>query len=148
MKARPPRIAILFIGLVLIFTLINLLRLALAWQTWEVFAGRMSVSPAFLALSGLVWSLVGLCLATALWFGLRLAPLAASLTLVAYSLYFWVTRLAPPGHTGRNSNGLFLLGANLFVLAWSLWVFTRPKVRMFYGQVDSIGEEHEQRSEN
>ena len=148
MKVRRPRIVTLFVGLVLCFSAVNLLRFVLAWQTWELFAGQMWVSPAFLAVSGLVWFVVGLGVAAALWFGLHWAPLAAGAALVVYSVYFWAARLVPPGFTGRNSNGLFVFGVNVLVLAWAVWVYTRPKVRIFYGLLDVSGEEDEQRPEN
>jgi hypothetical protein len=147
-KVRRPGFVTLVVGLGLIFTALNWLRLVLAIQNWDVVAGRMVISPAFLAISGLIWGLVGLGLAAALWLGKPWAPLAACMVALIYSAYYWAIRLVPPGYTGRNANWPFALGANLLVLAWMVWSFSRPKVKSFYGPRDLNGEKYEHRSEN
>jgi hypothetical protein len=147
-KVRRPDFVTQVVGLVLIFTALSWLRMVLAIQNWDVLVGRMVISPAFLAISGLIWGLAGLGLAAALWFRQPWAPLVACIVALVYSAYFWAIRLVPPGFTGRNGNWPFALGANLLVLAWMFWSFSRPKVKSFYDPRDHIGEENEHRSEN
>jgi hypothetical protein len=132
----------LFALLVLTFAVLNLLRLIQSIQKWDLLAGYLPISPAYLLLSGLLWVVVGVPLAWGLWRGWRLAYYLSPVVLLGYSLYVWADRLLLSGYPERLDNWLFVAILNLAILAWSLWVLTRPRAMAYFG------EKHEQKPEN
>lgn len=142
MKRRRPFGVTLLAWSVLIVTVINLTRLALALQNWDFLVELLPISPLYQALSGLFWGLIGLPLLWGLWQGKNWAPIYWGLALLAYSVYYWADRLLLPGYEGRNINWPFALGVNLFLLVWSLWVLSHPKASNYFGVM------HEREPEN
>ncbi|MBN1145668.1 MAG: hypothetical protein JXA78_00320 [Anaerolineales bacterium] len=142
MKVRRPCGVTLLVWLVIIVAAMNLARLALALQNWDFLAGLLPISPLYQVVSGALWSLVSLPLFWGLWRGKKWAPLYWRWALLAYSMVYWVDRLLLPSYPGRNINWPFVLGVNLFLLVWSLWVLSRPKARDFFGVM------HERKPEN
>jgi hypothetical protein len=141
-KPRRPLSVTLLAGLVLIVAVVYFTRLARAILEWEFLLNLLPISPAYLAVSGLVWSVVFTCLAWGIWRGRAWALRWCWLALFAFSLYYWLDRLFMPGYPGRNTNWPFSLGANLLVLAWSGWVLSRPKARSFFGERYERGSEN------
>ena len=125
--------------MVFIATIVNLLRLGLSLYNWEVLAGLFSSTssqpwlPVYLAISGLVWGSLGLPLTLGLWKGKSRTPYLYLAALVAYSLYYWLDRMFLAGYPQRNYNWPFALTVNLLILLYSLWTFTRPRIRLFFG---------------
>ena len=121
--------------LVLIFAVVNLLRLIQALKSWEFLAGLLPISPAYLAISGLVWSTIGLPLVLAIWYGARWAPGLTRLTIMVYTLYYWVDRLLMPSYPGRNANWPFMAVVSVIILVWAYWVLSRINTREFFGEM-------------
>src|SRR4030042_4223594 len=71
--SRPASVTILAIG-VLIITVINLVRLILSIRDWEFLASWPGVSPLYITLTGLIWTLTGLILLWGLWREKNWAP--------------------------------------------------------------------------
>jgi len=129
--SRPWSVTLLALAVLSIATL-NLLR------CWQAFAQRhflselLSISPMYLALSGLFWGLMGLPLFWSLWKGKNWAPRLALSASVAYSLYYWVDRLLlKMGVTYGNIP--FTLIANLAILGLIYWILSRKKAITFFG---------------
>ncbi len=61
------------------------------------------------------------------------------MALLAYSLYIWADRLLLSGYPERQDNWPLIAVLNIVILAWSLWVLTRPKAMAYFG------EKHEQK---
>lgn len=141
-RSRRPSGVTLFALLVLTFAVLNLLRLVQAIQKWELLATFLPISPAYLLLSGLLWAVVGFPLAWSVWRGWRLAYYLSPVALLGYSLYVWTDRLVLSGYGERQENWPFVLCLNILILAWSVWVLTRPRTMAFFG------EKHEQKPEN
>jgi hypothetical protein len=133
-KPRRPLGVTLFALLVLTFAVLNLLRLVQAIQKWDLLAGFLPITPAYLVLSGLLWTVLGFPLALGLWRGWRLAYLLSPVALLGYSLYLWADRLLLSGYRERQGNWLFVAGLNILILAWSFWVLTRPKAMAYFGE--------------
>jgi hypothetical protein len=118
-KSRPFLVTLLALAVLSIAGL-SLLRLALAVQQWQFLAGYAELSPAYLALSGLL----GFVLATPLFIGLwrwqpwsrRAAPAFA----IGYALYFWLDRLLLH-RASPHENWPFLAIVSLTALAFTFW---------------------------
>ena len=130
--SRPFSVTLL-IGVVLIFTGLNLLRLVLTIQSWQFLDSLLPISPWYLALTGLVWSLLGCALIWGLWRGLAWAPAAARLISGIYVLYYWIDRLFATHRVGLEASWPFTLVFCLLILIWIFWTFTRRKARNYFG---------------
>lgn len=131
--ASRPFSVTLLIGVVLIFTGLNFLRLVLTIQSWKFLASILPVSPWYLALTGLVWSLVGCALIWGLWRRRAWAPVATRMISGIYVLYYWIDRLFVSHRTSLEANWPFTLAFCLLILIWIFWVFTWRKVRNYFG---------------
>ena len=128
---RPWGVTLLCVA-VLIVAGMNLARLAQAVREWQYLEKLLPISPAYLAVTGLVWGALGLLAAWrmgqgqawARWFGLAY--------IVAFSAYYWIDRLFLPGYPGRNSNWAFSAGLNLFLIVWSVFTLIQPKAKQFF----------------
>ena len=118
----------------LIFTGLQWLRLAGALADWAFLASLpLRVPVAYLALSGLVWGLVG----TAILWGLALrrawAPRATRLAFVVYALYYWLDRLWLAAKGPQNANWPFAFLITVIALAWVFPLFSLTGVRAYFG---------------
>jgi len=117
---------------VLIVAGMNLARLAQAVREWNYLESLLPVSPAYLAVTGLVWGVLGLLAAWRMWQGQLWSRWFGLAFIVAFSAYYWIDRLFLPGYPGRNANWMFSAGLNLLVIAWSALTLTRPKVKRYF----------------
>jgi hypothetical protein len=46
----------------------------------------------------------------------------------------WADRLLLSGYSERQENWPFVAALNILILAWSLWVLTRPRARAYFGE--------------
>jgi hypothetical protein len=141
LDSRPLSVTLLIV-LVLIFTGLNLLRLILTIQSWKFLASLLLVSPWYLALTGLVWFLLGCALIWGLWLGRAWAPVATKLISGIYVLYYWIDRLFAAHQAGLDAGWPFTLGVCLVILVWIFWTFTRQKIRNYFGAYHEHGLEH------
>ncbi len=134
-KSKRPFSVTLVALAVLTFAVIHLVRLVDAILQWDFLKGLEGVPVAYIALSGLLWALVGLPLAWGLWRGKRWAPIAARIALPAYLLYAWIDRIfianAEITMSG-DSAWPFMAGATLVSMALLFWNLSRAKARAFY----------------
>jgi len=128
---RPLSVTLLALG-VLTIAGFNLIRFFQAIQLWGFLSEFPTVSPPYLAASGLIWGAAGLALAWGLWRGYALARLFTFIFAVAYTLYYWIDRLwvSSPGF---SANLPFSAGLNLILLLVTAWILTRPRARSFFG---------------
>ena len=132
---RPFPVTVLTV-LVLIMTSINLIRFTQALVQWRFLSTLPRVSPAYLAGSGLFWSLIGLPLAWGLWRGHSIAPKAARIVSLAYILYYWLD-LAFLMNAGENFvNWPFAAGMTTVLLVSIFWVLSRPRSKAYFGEVN------------
>ncbi len=129
-----PFIVTLLIVEVLILTGLNGFRSLEAFRYWDLLSSiSMSVSPTYLAVSGLVWTLIGSALFLILWRGLPIAPNLLRIFAVIYGLYYWIDRWLL---TVLNSNERwpFALLITTFGIALPFIGLTRPKVSTFFSR--------------
>jgi len=135
-----------------IVTIVNFLRLGLSLYNWEFLEGllpsavSLPLFPAYLALTGLVWGSVWLPLAWGIWRGKLWAPHFTLAALLAYTIYYWLDRILLTGDLRQNLNWPFSLGLNLLILLWSLWILTRPRAKIFFGEVHERGTRQPERN--
>ena len=84
---RPGSVTILALG-VLIITVINLMRLVLSTRYWEFLASRTGISPLYMILTGLIWTLAGSILLWGLWKAKIWAPRLMQAVALTYALYY------------------------------------------------------------
>ncbi len=133
-RAKRPLFVTWLLLLVLMFTGLAWLRFAATLQDWTFLAELpLSVPPAYLAASGLLWGLVGLGVIYGLWRRQPRAPRALLFAALAYSLYYWVDRLwlAVPGPV--QANRPFALFATLGLLVWLFASINRSDVQAYFG---------------
>ena len=93
-----------------------------------------SVSPAYLVLTGLVFSLSGLPTIYGLWTGKPWAVSAAQRYAVALAAFYWLDTLFFVVSDSVRGNWPFALGMTIVLLAWVFWLFTRRPCKEFFKQ--------------
>lgn len=91
---------------------------------------------AYLALSGLLWGLIGCGLLWGLWRRRAWTPWALRLAVLAYALYYWLDRLWLAEAGPQNANRPFALFMTGVVLAWIFASFSLARVRAYFGVED------------
>jgi hypothetical protein len=131
-KSKRPLSVSLLCAVVLIVSVMNLVRLGQSLASWNFLETLLPVSPAYLAVTGLVWGVLGLLLAWRLWQGQAWARWFGLAFIIAFSIYYWIDRLFLPGYPGRNFNWLFSAAMNILLIALSVWILTRAKAKKFF----------------
>jgi len=143
---RPFRVTILALG-VLIITVANLTRFVLSLREWNFLASQPGVSPLYLALSGLVWTLIGTCLVWGLWSARPWAPRLMQAGTLTYALYYWLDMVFLQDHPVSGAgealrailptNWLFSAIVTIVCLAFMAWTLSRAKVQAYFAQARS-----------
>ena len=143
---RPASVTILVIG-VLIITVINLIRLLLGIREWEFLASLPGVSPLYIALTGLIWTLTGSILIWGLWRAKGWAPRLMQAVALTYALYYWLDHVFLVDHPLSGANGAtrallpinwsFAAGVSVVCLVYTAWVLSRRKVKAYFGQEET-----------
>ena len=128
--------------LVLTITGIHLVRLIQTLSWWDFLSSLPHVSPIYLALTGLFWTLAGLPIVVGLWLGRPGLPRATRLLALAYALYVWLDRLLVANADREMENWPFAVGVTALFLFIVFWTFSRPQVKNYFGEM------HEQSREN
>ena len=132
-QKKRPFSATLLTWVVLILASLNWLQLAGALRGWNFLQGLSSAPPVFyLAISGLIWGLLGAVLIWGLFLGRPWAPRLMKISAPLYVAAYWLDRLLVADRSAIVSRWPFALGLTLFLLGFTFWVFSRPKVRLFY----------------
>lgn len=131
--SRPFSVTLLIIGVLIIAT-VNSIRFILTIIQWEFLKDILPITPLYLALSGLFWSLVLLPQAWGLWRGYPWAPRSTLISSIAYTLYYWLDRLFLTTNFG-GQNWPFVIVFNIILLISIYWILYRRKARAFFGEL-------------
>ncbi len=133
----------LLMAIVLIITAINLIRLVLSVRYWNFLGTRSGISPIYLAVTGLVWSIAGIFLVWGLWKAKTWAPRLMQAVTLTYALYYWLDHIflmdhGVSGGTGAVSmilplNWQFSAGVTVLFLVFIAWTLSRVKVKAYFG---------------
>jgi hypothetical protein len=128
---RPFSVTILAM-VVLIFTTLNFLRVFSAIRNWKFLATLpVGIPFAYLAATGLIWTIVGISLAVGLFFGRRWSLRLAKVTWVIYTVYYWLDRLLMAESGAIWVRWPFALGLTAALWIFTFWVLSRPKTHTF-----------------
>jgi hypothetical protein len=131
---RPLSVTFLALG-VLSFAIIHLGRFALALAEWSFLASLpLTVSPIYLAATGLIWGIAGLVLYPGLWFGKRWAKKSVFFAVLVYGLYYWLEQLVIMDSPLRKVNWPFQITATVLILTYTNLVMRRPAARTYFGE--------------
>jgi hypothetical protein len=140
--SRPGSVTILALG-VLIITIINLARLILSITNWDFLSSWTGVSPFYIMLTGLIWTLTGLPLLWGLWRAKKWAPRLMQAMALTYALYYWLDHVFLMDHPTSGVVGAqqallpvnwrFAAGTTMVCLAYTAWTLSRPKVKTYFG---------------
>jgi hypothetical protein len=134
---RPCRVTLLALG-VLVLACLNLTRAILAVRDWDFLTQRAEVSPLYLLISGVIWTIAGMRVWFGLWWIKRWsAGFTRGLALV-FSLYTWLERLFLFDRPAKAlvfqpilpANWIFLAGLNILLLTWVFWSTDKSKERL------------------
>lgn len=142
---RPLFVTILALGVIIISAL-NLARFGLALRYWAYLDKMTTVSPWYLALSGLAWGLVGLPLVWGLLYKKSWAPGLMRAIALSYAMYYWLDQVFLQDHplTGAEGgaklllpgNWIFEAGLTVILLAFTVWTLNRRATRRYFGDVN------------
>jgi hypothetical protein len=137
--ARPKRpfgVTVL-LGLVLMFTGLQLLRAWVAVANWGSLQSLpLQIDPLYFPVSGLVWAAAGAVVTFALWTGKRWAPRVASWGAAAFAAFFWFDHLwlQQPGPQGSNLP--FLAVVTLALLGSIFGILAPANMQAYFGVND------------
>jgi uncharacterized membrane protein len=149
---RPASVTLLALG-VLTIAALNLARCILALRYWVYLDALTSVSPLYLALSGLFWGLSGLPLFWGLMRGKRRAPALMRAMALTYALYYWLDQVFIKEYypTGAEGGARLLLPGNwpfsavltFLLLVFTVWTLQRQAAKDFFGEMNEPQPENE-----
>jgi hypothetical protein len=142
---RPHSVTLLALG-VLIITVINLTRLVLSIRYWGFLNSLPAVSPFYLAITGLIWTVAGSFLLWGLWKAKIWAPRLMQAVALTYALYYWMDLIFLQDHPMSGAaaairmvlpdNWQFSAGMTVLYLAYMVWTLGRSKVKAYFGLVE------------
>ncbi len=141
---RPFSVTLLVLG-VLIITAINLVRFILGIKDWSFLAERPGVSPLYITLTGIIWTLTGSYLLWGLWRGKTWAPRLMQAVALTYALYYWLEVVLLENRPVSGAlralslpvNWPFAAGVTVVSLAYTAWTLNRRKVKAYFNQDES-----------
>jgi hypothetical protein len=133
-RKRPFLVTLLAL-LVLSITIIYLVRLINSITLWNFLAALPGISPLYLALTGLILTLVGALLFFGLWTGNPRAPRATRVLTVAYLSYQWLEWIISVRVGNEFENWPFAAGMTLFALIFIFWTLSRSDAKTFFGDM-------------
>ncbi len=129
---RPWGVTVL-IGLVLMFTALQVVRFWAALNSWELLASLpLQAPPAYILASGAVWAAAGAGLVYGLGWRKAWAPRYAMLGAVAYAVYFWADRLWLQARGPHNSGWAFEAVLGSLLLGSLFAIMASPNTRAYY----------------
>jgi hypothetical protein len=133
---RPFNVTLIVLG-VLIIAVINLDRLVQSIQMWDFLAQLPGVSPFYIAVSGLWWTLTGFLLTVCLWRGMRIAYNLLPLAGVLFIMYTWLDSSLVGGQFDfvfDNATWPFKAGLSLLALVLLFWTLSSSKAKAYFGR--------------
>lgn len=131
-RRRPASVTILAL-IVLMIAVLNLVRFLTAIRQFGLLVKILSISPVYLALTGLVWGVLGVLLFLGLWKGFNWAYRFGRLGIILYVSYFWIDRILVRSSPERWTNLPCLAGITVGFLAGMFWVTSRSGVKTYFG---------------
>jgi hypothetical protein len=132
---------------VLIIAVLNFTRLVLSITYWDFLVSWPGVPALYMILTGLIWTITGSLLLWGLWRAKNWAPKLMQAVALTYALYYWLDHVFLVDHPISGAMGAqrallpvnwqFAAGATVVCLAYTAWTLRRPKIKAYFGMVDS-----------
>jgi len=133
---RPKSVTWLAVG-VLSLCIIYITRLGSTLQQWDYLSTLpLSIPPAYLLASGIIWSILPLPILWGLFTGKIWAPKVVGGFAVLYGLYFWVEQWLVKNNPLRMTNWSFYLAATIILLILVFWILSRKAVKAYFGEIN------------
>jgi hypothetical protein len=139
-RKRPLSVTLLA-GLVLSITIVHLVRFINSLTLWNFLTVLPGKSPLYLALTGLIGTLVGAVVFWGLWTGKPRAPLATRLLTVIYLSLQWFEQILSVRAGNEFENWPFAAALTLIVLIFVFWTLSHSGARTFFGEMHEPSEE-------
>ena len=135
---KRPFSATLLTWVVLILASLGWLQLITVLRGWSFLQSLSPTPPLFyLAITGLIWGLLGTFLVWGLFLGRPWAPRLMQISAPIYAAAYWFDRLLIAKISAIASRWPFVLGLTILLLGFTFWALSRPKVRYFYQNTGS-----------
>jgi hypothetical protein len=119
--ARQKRSAVLIIlSLVtLSISLLGWLRLLVAIGDWDYLGDvAPAVLPVYLAISGMIWAVIGMVSAVGIWFRKRWSLILLACAVASFTIWYWMDKLLLSANPEAVSNWAFSLILTICILAF------------------------------
>ena len=112
---------------------LNWLQLIAGLGEWAYLESIAPTLPLpYLAISGLIWGILGAFLVWGLFLGRSWAPRLMQIAAPVYAISYWLDRLLIADTSAIATRWPFALGLTILLLGYIYWVLSRPKVKQFY----------------
>ncbi len=119
--------------MVLIITLLSWLQFGEVLYRWDFLQSLTPALPVlYLAITGLVWGLLGACLVWGLFLGRSWAFRLIQICAPVYAAFYWFDRLLIADPSAIANRWPFALGLTIILLAFTFWILSRPKTKIFF----------------
>jgi hypothetical protein len=85
----------------------------------------------YLAVTGALWTVVGLVLVVGLWLRRKWSAWGAPVAVALYPAYYWIDRLLVADRSAIANRVVFLVVATLLVCGYLLFASFHPKTRAY-----------------
>ena len=120
-QTHPKRSAILIILSIvtLSISLLGWLRLFVAIGDWN-YLGEVApaVLPVYLAISGMIWAVIGMVSAVGIWFRKRWSLILLACAVASFTIWYWMDKLLLSANPEAVSNLAFSLVLTICILAF------------------------------
>ena len=138
MKPRAPKRPLgvtLLTWMVLIIASLNWLQMLEVVRLWDFLQDISQDLPVlYLAITGLIWGLIGACLVWGLFLGRSWALKLMKITAPFYAIFYWIDRLWIANFSAIGNRWPFALGLTIVLIALTFWILSRSKTRNFFTQ--------------
>lgn len=132
LKKRPLSVTLLA-WVVLLLASLGWLRLIEVIRRWDFLQSLSPIPPViYLAITGLVWGLLGAVLVWGLFLGRWWAPRLMQVSALAYSAYYWLDRLRIANPSAIATRWPFALTLTLALLGYIFFVFSSKDTKLFF----------------
>ena len=122
-------------GLVLIFTGMQVLRLWTAIANWSFLNSLpLNIPPAYFVASGLLWAAVGIAILYGLWFRKSWARGVTLIGSLAFAAAHWLDRLFLQERGPQSANMPFDLLVTVLLLTFVFVTMALPQSRALFGE--------------
>jgi hypothetical protein len=142
---RPFSVTLLAIG-VLTLAAAGLVRTRQAIAFWDDLTSlSLSISPLYMAATGLIFGLAGLPIGLGIWRGRPWAPRFTAGYVILVFIYFWLDRFFFVQSEIGQVNTLFAIGITIFILLCMFWILSRQQAKCFFRIYSNISTDPSER---